>query len=104
MAGVDIAFDRLDEVALLVIEHDVALLLRRGCPFELWQLRFELWRAHVQPDQSRPFTNGVTNQSNFVLELGLWWLGRHVHALATDVEFPAMINTAQAAFLVSAQI
>jgi hypothetical protein len=57
-------------------------------------------RAHVDPDNAPLFLCRVSEVGDAFFELPLGSLVRHVHAVAVDVELPAVIHAAKPAFLV----
>ena len=71
--------------------------------FERGQRRRLLARAHVGPDEARALGHLVGLGLDAVLEVLRRRHVRHVEAVAFDVELPAVIDAAQAAFLVAAE-
>src|SRR3954466_14836690 len=79
------------------------MTLRHHVPLVLGKLRLELRRAHVKPDQARALLRRVCGDVDFVLEVGLRRLRRHVDAGSREVELPAVVDTAQAGLFVTAE-
>ena len=102
MRGVDLALDRLQVVAIALDHADVDLVFRRIEDLEGGQRR-RLARAHVDPDHAGALDRLVGLGMDLVLEVLLRRHARHVDALARRVELPAVIEAAQAAFLVAAE-
>ncbi len=69
----------------------------RKLPFR--QRRLFVGIAHVSPEDPALFLERVGLELDVLAKVGFF--GGHVDALAGDVEFPAMIRTAQTAFLVA---
>ena len=103
MRGVDRAFQRLHPVAVLPFLRDVAVRGRHQRHFQVGQLGHLPRRAHIGPDHVAPFAHriGFDPDQVFGIEIGIG--GRHVDAAAVGVEFPAVIDAADAAFLVAAE-
>ena len=100
---VDAAFQRLQPVALLDVLGYVAVGVRHGGPLELRRRRRMLLRPHVSPDDAAQLHGGVGGGGHLGREVAVGGFVHHVGALAVDVEFPAVIHAAQAAFLVASQ-
>ena len=60
-------------------------------------------RAHIGPDHLAPFAHRIGLDADQVLGVEIGIGGRHVDAAAVGVEFPAVIDAADAAFLVAAE-
>src|SRR5579863_6509654 len=104
MRGVDAAFQRLQVVALLDDLRDVPACFWRLRPGEFGQRRYLLGRAHIRPNNPAEFGRRVGGEVDVLLELIFRRLVELIDALAFDVEFPAVIDAAQAAFLVTPEI
>ena len=78
-----------------------ALFLGQHQHFDVGQRRRFLALAHVGPDEARALDHLVGLGLDAVLEVLRRRHVRHVEAVAFDVEFPAVIDAAQAAFLVA---
>ena len=63
-----------------------------------------MFGTHVNPDQPAVDGRGVSRDANLVFEVAFGRFGRHVDAVAVDVEFPAVIDTANAALLVASEV
>ena len=101
MRAVDAALDRLRPVAMLPPLGDGEASF--GClgPFENREWRLFFGRPHIDPDRSARDMRGVGGGLDLVLVGRAVGLGRHIDAIAFDVEFPAMIGTADPAFFVA---
>ena len=77
---------------------------RRLRPGEFRQRRHVLHRAEIGPDDAAQLAGGIGRQAHLVLEVVFLRLVHHVDAGAGDVELPAVIDAAQPAFLVAAEI
>src|SRR5216683_3172467 len=97
--GVDAAFERLEPVAFLPHFRDVAMALRYLCPLESGGCRHQLARSHIGPDHPAHLGRRISRQLDLVAELlGLVHL---IDAIAVDVVLPAVIDAAQARFLIA---
>src|SRR5690606_9334342 len=65
------------------------------------QRRRYLARAHVGPDDATALVRAVRLRVHLVLEIALGGLRGHVNAGARDVEFPAVVDAAQAFLFVA---
>ena len=82
-----------------------ALACRQRRPFEVWWFRRKILRSHIDPDDTAAHRGAIGDALRFWFQqLGTFRLRRDVNAVAIDVVFPAMIDTAQSAFLVAAII
>ena len=75
---------------------------RHGGPLHLWQLRRRA-RTHIDPDGVAKLTHGISVHADLILKITLGGLAGHVDARARGVELPAVVDAAQAAFLVAAE-
>ena len=105
MGAVDLAFQRLEPVALLHPEGHHHVLLGHEVPFEIGQGRAAVLRfvAHIGPDNPVALHAGVGLQLDTLLEARAHRFGRHVGDIALHVEFPAVVDAAQPAILVAAK-
>ena len=103
MAGVETTLERLEPVAFLDVPRDVAMRVRNRGPFEVGESGLFLRRSHVGPHDAAALDARVGSDADLVHEAAAGRLARHVDALALDVEFPAVIDAAQPAFLVAAE-
>jgi len=101
---VDAAFQRLQPIALLDHLGDVAIGFRRLRPSEFRQRRDLLGRAHIRPHDAAQLAGRIRGDADLVLEVVFLRLVHHVDAGAGHVELPAVIDAAQAAFLVASEI
>ena len=62
------------------------------------------WRPHVRPDDATALGTGIRGMADFMLEVSLCRLIRHVHALPIDPELPAVVDAAQARVLIPSEI
>src|SRR4029077_2260276 len=98
---VDAAFERLQPVALLPYLRYVAVGLGNLRPLEGRRRRHLVTRPHKGPDDPAHLGRRIGRQADFVAERL-----RLVHlfdAGSVDVELPAVINAAQAGFLVASE-
>ena len=99
MRGIDAALERLQPVALLPHLRDVAVGFRHLRPFESRRRRHLVARPHIGPDHPADLGGRIGGQADLVTErLRLVHL---LDAIAVHVELPAVINAAQAGFLVA---
>ena len=103
MRGVDRAFQRLHPVAVLPLLGDVAVRGRHQRHLQRGQFRHRIRRAHIGPDHVAPFAHRIGLDADQVLGIEIGIGGRHVDAAAVGVELPAVIDAADAAFLVAAE-
>ena len=73
-------------------------------PLQLRQLCAEMFGSHVNPDQAAVDGRRVSRDVNLVFEVAFGRFGRHVDAVAVDIEFPAVIDAANAALLVAPEV
>ena len=99
MARVDVAFERLHPVALALIDLDARALGHQG--LEVGQRRRSRPAPEIGPDDPVPLHARIRDGPHLVLEAALRRLARHVDAGAALVELPAVIDAAQAVFLVA---
>ena len=103
MAGVVVAFHRLQVVAL---HHELAhvdVVQRHLRPLELREGGLALRRSHVGPDKAAGLHARVGAGLDLVLERLALWRVRHVDAVARDVKLPAVVDAANAALFVPAK-
>ena len=103
MRGVDVAFEALQPVAVAHVAHDDALVVGDAQHLERRQRRRHLALAHVDPDDAALLGDLVGLGLDAVGEALVLGQVRLVEAVAFDVELPAVIDAAQAAFLVAAE-
>ena len=102
MRGVDLALERLQVVAIALDEADLDLVLGHVQDLEGRQRRRLSARSHVDPHHAGALDHLVGPRLHLLLEAGRRQ-ARHVDAIAGDVELPAVIDAAQAAFFVAAE-
>ena len=78
-----------------------ALVLGQQAGFDVRQRRRVAARAHVDPDEAAALVDLVGLGVDLVLEVLVRRHVGHVDAVAVDVEFPAVIDAAEAVFLVA---
>ena len=99
MDRVDVAFHRLDEVALTHRLVDPAFFVE--VRQQVGQRRRHGARSHVSPDDAVALNAWVGNRTHLVLEIAFRRLRRHIDAGAGDVELPAVVNAAQSFLFVA---
>src|SRR5512146_572555 len=102
--GIDRTLQGLRPIASGVHLDDANLGARRRRPGRRLKLRLLRGRAHIDPDETARFPRRI----GLMLDMSahpraIVGLAGHVEDIALDVEFPAMIETAQTAFLVAAE-
>ena len=102
--GVQPAFQPLQPVALLDHLGDVAMGCRHLGPGEFRQRRDALGRAEIGPDDAAKLAGRIGCRADLVLEVVFRRLVHHVDATAVHVELPAVVDAAQPAFLVAAEV
>src|SRR5262245_34165470 len=100
--GVDFALERLQVVAIAQHEADADFALRHVENFELRQGRRLALRSHVDPDHAGALQHLIGLGLHLLLEARRRQTG-HVEAVAGNIEFPTVIDAAQAALFVAAQ-
>ena len=103
VARIDAALHGLQPVALLDALGDEALLRRHHREFPLRQRRRVLRRAHIGPQDAAALDQRIGFELDLLGEAAFLWLRRHLDALPSEVELPAVIGAAQSAFLVAAE-
>src|SRR6516225_7317339 len=101
MAGIHVAFERLQPVAVLGVLGEISLARRHMQPFEIGQRRRILLRSHEGPDHAAALLAWIGKLADAVLETALRRLVRSVQASARAIEFPAVIDAAQSVLLVA---
>src|SRR5690242_17019246 len=99
--GIDATFKALQPVALLPDLGEGAMLRWCLCPAEEGWLRPQVRGAHIRPDDAPGFVGWIGSDAHTVAKVALGRLRWHVHALAVHIELPAVINTADAVFLIA---
>ena len=102
MRGVDLALERLQPVAVALDEADADLVLGNVQDLEGRQRRSLGARSHVDPDDAGALHDLVGFRLHLLLEARRRQ-ARHVHAVAGDVELPAVIDAADPALLVASE-
>ncbi len=103
MGGVETAFETLQIVVVLKILRHAAMRLGRARPFVIGRRRLLVLRAHIGPDDAAALDRRIGLDADVALHRARGRLARQIDAFAGGVEFPAVINAAQAAFLVAAE-
>ena len=67
------------------------------------EFRYRGLITHIDPDKTGRLMRGIGLVFNLTHKLGFRWFGWHIHHIALHIHFPAMIETAQTAFLVPAE-
>ena len=106
MARIKAALEALQPIAFLNVAGGEALVRRQARPFEVGKFRLA---ARAAPYRSTPIrrarcTDRLWPPASCVLRNLL--VGRHarqIDAAALDIEFPAVIDAAQAAFLIASE-
>src|SRR6185437_12193004 len=80
----------------------VDLVFRQGIEFEYWELYRVVIGVEKSEDDAGGFLAGIGGDPHLALQLLAIRFRRDVDALATHVEFPAVIDAAQPALLVAA--
>lgn len=101
--GVDVALQRLQPVALPLQAPDLVAGDQVGLDVGQGRGRF-LLPAHVHPHQAVAFGRAIGLGMHLVLEFLARRHVGHVHAVPSHVELPAVVDAADAAFLVAAQV
>src|SRR5690349_19115218 len=102
MRGIDRAFQRLRPIARGVHLDDADLRLGARRPGRRLPFPHRLARPHIDPDEAAAFMRWI----GLVLDMRLHaravvGLARHVEDVAVHIELPAVIEAAEAAFLVA---
>src|SRR5215208_5580220 len=103
VTGVDAAFHRLQEIALLQPLAHEAVAVRNDRPLQLGQRRAQLRWTHVRPDKTAALLRRIRDRVDLVLEIRLRRLVRHVETVSVDIELPAVVDAAQPRLLISAE-
>ncbi len=101
VAGVDAAFHGLEIIALLLALRDEHVAQRQIAPLDGGRRRLLALRSHIGPDHARALDTGVGLDPHVLASLRR---RRHVHALAVNREFQAVISAADAVLLVAAEV
>ena len=101
MRGVDLAFQRLQPVAVEERAHEQPVFLAIIEELVVGQER-RLVRAQIREDHAAALDARVGEMTHFVFVRALRRLGRHLEHAARDVEEPAVVEAAQAAVFDSA--
>jgi len=104
VGAVDVTLVSLEVVGFLVPLRHRAVTIGDLGPLQLRQLCVEMFGPHVNPNQAAVKGCRVSRDVNLVFEVAFGGFGRHVDAVAVDVEFPAVIDTANAALLVASEV
>jgi len=80
----------------------MAMGLRCAHPFVVRRLRHHVLGPEISEDQAGLLEGRIGRDLDMILHLAGYRLGRQIDAIAGGVEFPAVIDAAQAAFLITA--
>jgi hypothetical protein len=101
LGGIDTDFESLEKVAFLEGFYQHVVVVRYLCTLECWERWNPVSRSHVGTDNAGDFLNRVCPGLYLVFEVaGIGFRG-HVGAVAIHIELPAMVDTDEAAFLVT---
>src|SRR5579875_599725 len=103
MRGVEPAFERLQPVAILEGLRDVAMRRGYARPFEIGRAGLMLLGSHIGPDDAAALDRRIGFDLDAVLHRAGRRLARQIDTSARRIELPAVIDAAQAAFLVAAE-
>src|SRR5215468_8128637 len=103
MRGVDVAFQRLQPVALPLPRPQLSLLRWAQHRFEHRQRRRYLALAHVNKDEPVALDDAVRLGPDLLAEVMFGRNIGHVEAIAFGIEFPAVVDASQPALLVAAK-
>ena len=103
MRRVDRAFQHLRPVARRVHLDDCVLDAGLGRPGRRLELAHLLFRSKPRPHEAAGFAHRIRPLLERAFERRTIGLRGHLEDVALDVEFPAVIQAAQAAFLIAAE-
>jgi hypothetical protein len=103
MRGIDLALNGLQVIAVALDEGDANFVIGQVEDFERRQRRDLCLRPHVDPDDARALDCLIGLGFHLMLEILVRRHARHVDTVASDVVFPAVIDAADAAFLVASE-
>ena len=103
MGGVEPAFEPLQVIARLIGFRDRAMRFRHARPFVIGRGRHCGFRAEIGPDDAAALDRRIGFDRDARFHRACCRLRRQVDAFAVGVEFPAVIDAAEAAFLVAAK-
>ena len=103
MRGIDLAFDSLRVVAFLGPARAEDMGLRQVHPVEMRHLALLVGRPHIGPEDAAPYRCRVGGQTYLLTEVAVGRFRGKLGAIAVDVELPAVIDAADATFLVAAK-
>src|SRR5439155_6892194 len=101
--GVELAFETLHPIAVPLEDRNALRVGVEEVRFHVRQRRRLLPRDHVSPDDAVALLAGISPRFDLGLEIALRRFRRHIDALAADIELPAVIDAAQAVFLIAAE-
>jgi hypothetical protein len=102
MRGVDLAFERLQIVAVALNETHADLTIRNIQDFERRQRRRFGARPHIDPDDAGALNHPIGFRLDLLFEIRrrhAW----HIEAIASNIEFPAVVNATKPSFLIASQ-
>jgi len=103
MRGVDVALQRLHPVAFALDAEQLHIIRGQQRRLELGQRRRLLRLAHIDPDQAVALLHRIRFGAHLILEILMLGQVRHVGAASVGIELPAVVDAADAAFLVAAE-
>jgi hypothetical protein len=103
MRGIDIAFQRLQPVALPLPAIKAGIFRRTEHRFQGRQGRRRLALAHINVDEAAAFGDAISTCLHLLAEILIGRDVRHLQAVAVGVELPAVVDAAQATLLVAAE-
>ena len=101
VARIDATLHRLQPVALLQALGDEALLRRDRGELPFRQRRLVLLGPHIGPQHAAALDQRIGRELDLPGEAAFLGLGGNLDALPGEIELPAVIGAAQAAFLVA---
>ena len=97
--GVRAVFDEVEPVVIVNPSRFQRSFARgvRQCPILRQRRRARLIRSQIGKNQSTQFSHRIRTMLHLLRELALLWFCRHLQALTTDIEQPAVIRAANPA-------
>src|SRR2546428_13352751 len=103
MDAVPTAFQAREIIALLEDVRRAPLRLGNARPLKVGKGRNVRCWTHVGPDHTAGLADWIAGLADLVFEVAVHRLGGLIEAATFDVVFPAMVETAESAFLVASQ-
>ena len=101
MRGVDIAFQRLQPITLTLVTADRHFFVGQLENPGAGKLGHRLLVTHIDPDDAIPLGARVSFGVHLVFEILMRRHVRHIEAIAFGIEFPAVVDAADAALFVT---